>query len=70
MMKTRTLNLGDLVGYHAVNGGFIGGMIVASDEAYTSYDIQWFSPRPMTHATWKTTQEYRNNYLVYRKNMK
>lgn len=70
MMKTRKLYLGDLVAYISVAGNYMLGMIVAFDEAYTCYDIEWLCPRPMSHATWKTTQEYRNNYLDYRKKMK
>lgn len=69
MIETRKLYVGDLVAYTAVSGNIILGMIVAFNEAYTTYDIQWFCPRPMGHATWKTAQEYRNNYLAFRETL-
>ncbi len=63
MLKTRKLNLGDLV---AVNYGtqLRVGMIYHFNEAYTSYKIQWFGKQlPDTTCGWITAQEYRNIFL-------
>lgn len=70
MMKTTKLNLGDLV-LTIYGSASIVGMITAFDRAFRSYDIEWLTAKlSNTKATWITVQEYRNNYLDYRKKMK
>lgn len=77
-VKTRKLNLGDLV-LTIYGSASVVGMITAFDRALRLYYIEWLTAKLSntkgrwpagTNASWITAQEYRNNYLVFRENMK
>jgi len=67
MLKTRKLNLGDLVAVTEYKDNITIGMIVEFDDAYTTYKIEWCNGKHIwTKASWITTQQYRNIFLDWK----
>lgn len=70
-LETRTLNIGDLVAVRRRESKVFIGMIVAFDDNYLSYTIEWYDPElnRLTNASWISAQEYRNIFLEYCKSL-